>query len=68
MSSVERECELIHFIKNQLSIILGFAELVLEERDGGAIRREDVVEIRDAARAALDRIGAIGPIPTDQYR
>ena len=45
-----------HDITNQLGIILGFAELLLDEMDPGDVRRADVQEIVAAAQKALDLI------------
>lgn len=45
-----------HDITNQLGIILGFAELLLDEMDPGDARRADVKEIAAAAQKALDLI------------
>lgn len=48
--------ELVHFLKNQLSIILGFSDLMLEELDATHANRQDVEEIRTAAAAAISRM------------
>jgi signal transduction histidine kinase len=45
-----------HDITNQLGIILGFAELLLDEMDPGDARRADIQEIAAAAQKALDLI------------
>ena len=45
-----------HDITNQLGIILGFAELLLDELDPGDARRADIQEIATAAQKALDLI------------
>lgn len=45
-----------HDISNQLGIILGFAELLLDEMDPGDARRADIQEIAAAAQKALDLI------------
>jgi signal transduction histidine kinase len=45
-----------HDITNQLGIILGFAELMLDEMDPGDARRADIQEIAAAAQKALDLI------------
>ena len=49
----EREREPVHELNNQLTIILGFAELLLENLHDDDERRADVMEIRGAAEAAL---------------
>ena len=45
-----------HDITNQLGIILGFAELLLDEMDPADARRADIQEIATAAQKALDLI------------
>jgi signal transduction histidine kinase len=45
-----------HDITNQLGIILGFAELLLDEMEPGDARRADIKEIASAAQKALDLI------------
>jgi signal transduction histidine kinase len=44
----------LHDVKNQLSIILGFSEILLQELEGGDARRPDLQEIHTAAERALD--------------
>ena len=53
---LSKEDELVHYLKNQLSIVLGFSELLLEELGSDDPRRKDVDEIRNAANAALRRM------------
>ena len=43
-----------HDMKNQLGIILGFADLLLEELDAADPHRTDITEIRDAATRAME--------------
>ena len=43
----------LHQLKNHLSIIVGYSELLLGELDDADPRRVDVLEIEKAARAAL---------------
>jgi signal transduction histidine kinase len=43
-----------HDLKNQLGIILGFSELLLEEFDPADARRADVEEIHTAVHRALE--------------
>ena len=50
------EDELVHFLKNQLSIVLGFSDLMLEELDATHPNRHDIEEIRSAAAAAIARM------------
>jgi hypothetical protein len=45
-----------HDITNQIGIILGFAELLLDEMDPADPRRGDVREIAAAAQKAMDLI------------
>lgn len=47
------EDPLIHAFKNQLTVIVGFCDLLLLELPDGNKMREDVVEIRKAAHVAL---------------
>lgn len=42
-----------HDLKNQLGIVLGFSELLLEGFDSADPRRADAQEIQTAARRAL---------------
>jgi hypothetical protein len=43
----------IHALKNKLAVILGFCELLASEMDQDNRHRPDVLQIQDAARAAL---------------
>ena len=43
-----------HDLKNQLGIVLGFLELLIEDTPDGDPRRPDLLEIRKAARACHD--------------
>ncbi len=45
-----------HDITNQIGIVLGFAELLLDEMDPADPRRADIQEIAAAAQKALDLI------------
>lgn len=49
-----RQKEALHELNNQLTVILGFSELLLESTPEEDPRHADVVEIRNAAQAALD--------------
>jgi len=49
--------EKIHSLGNQLGIILGFVDLVLESTPEEDSRRPDLLEIKQAAEAALALIG-----------
>lgn len=46
-----------HDLKNQLGIILGFSDLMLNELDPASPHRSDVTEIYAAAQRALDLMG-----------
>ena len=52
--------ELEHNLKNHLSIILGFTELLLQEAAPDDPRREDFKEIHKAAAAAVELVSALG--------
>ena len=45
-----------HDLTNQIGIILGFAELLLDEMDPADTRRPDIQEIAAAAKRALEMI------------
>jgi len=49
--------EKIHSLSNQLGIILGFVELVLETTPEGDPRRPDLLEIKQAAETAMNLMG-----------
>lgn len=51
----------LHALSNSLAVILGFIELVLAETPAGDPRRQDLMEIRDAALEASRLIGR--PVP-----
>ena len=48
-----------HDMKNQLGVILGFSDLLLEEMDPGDPRRRDVQEIHAAATRALELLATL---------
>lgn len=54
----------IHRLKNQLAIILGFCELLLENAADDDQRRADLVQIQIAARSAL---GELPPLPAHEF-
>jgi signal transduction histidine kinase len=54
----------VHRLKNQLAIILGFSELLLEEMPAEDSRRPDVEQIQRAARSAL---GELPPLPAHEF-
>jgi hypothetical protein len=52
--------ELEHTLKNHLSIILGFTQLLLQDAAPDDPRRGDFEEIHKAASAAVEIVSAIG--------
>lgn len=50
-----------HALSNQLSVILGFVEIVIAQTSADDPRRRDLVEIRDAAMRAAELIGRPQP-------
>ncbi len=57
-----------HDFKNHLSIILGFANLLIAESASGDPRRGDLEEIHKAATAALDLLARLYPGQADLPR
>lgn len=51
--------------KNQLGIIVGFSELLLQDMDERQTRRSDFEAIRVAANRAMDLL-ALAPFPRDK--
>ena len=51
-----RDDEIVHFLTNQLSVILGFAELIADDLPTGDPRRHGLDDILTAARKALGRL------------
>jgi two-component system cell cycle sensor histidine kinase/response regulator CckA len=43
-----------HDLKNQLGVILGFSELLLQELDPADARRADIAEIHTAAQRSME--------------
>ena len=54
-----------HDFKNQLAIIRGFAEILLDEAPVGDPRRRDLEEIHRAAVTALDMLARVYPDHAD---
>ena len=52
MPDATQEDKALHDLNNQLAIILGFCEVLLDGMDATDVRREDVIEIMNAATAA----------------
>jgi hypothetical protein len=46
----------LHGLKNQLSVVLGFSEILLQELDGDDPKRRDLQEIHRAAVRAMDAL------------
>lgn len=56
-----------HDFKNQLGIILGFADVLLTDMSPDDARRPDVEEIQKAATAALALLAGVFPeIPAEE--
>jgi signal transduction histidine kinase len=56
-----------HDLKNQLGIVLGFSELLLNELDPASPHRADLTEIHAAAQRALELAAHIPGEPTDAH-
>lgn len=54
-----------HAFKNQLSIVLGFSEMLLASAKHGDPRRADLEEIHKAAAAALELLARVFPARPD---
>ena len=52
-----------HSLMNQLAVILGFSELLLQESPPDDPRRGDLAEIHKAAKAAIQLVSARGSVP-----
>ena len=50
------EDELLHRLKNHLTVVIGFAELLLQDLPAADTKRKDVAEIHLAASNALAEI------------
>jgi hypothetical protein len=48
-----------HDLKNQLGIVLGFSELLLNELDPASAQRADIEEIHVAAQRALELLATL---------
>lgn len=56
----ERDRPVVHELNNQLAIIIGFSELLLDNLPEGDPNRADVLEIMTAARAAMALTSKVG--------
>ena len=54
--SAQGEPVLVHRLKNQLTIILGFADLLIRDNESNDRCRQDALEIQKAAITALELI------------
>jgi hypothetical protein len=54
----------VHRLKNKLSIILGFCDLLTNEMSEDDSHRADVLQIQEAARAALLELRSL---PADEF-
>lgn len=63
--AAERRGEIAHTLKNHLSIILGFSELLVSELAADDPHRADAVEIQKAARDAIALVDAHLKPPPD---
>jgi signal transduction histidine kinase len=59
MTSAAPTAEWRHDLKNQLGIVIGFAEVVLGELDPSSPLRADIEEIHAAAQRAMEMIRAL---------
>ena len=50
------ESPLVHQLKNHLSIVIGFCDLLLSDLPTDDPKRVDIQEVRKAGQAALDLI------------
>ena len=48
-----------HDMKNQLGIVLGFSDLLLQELDPSDAKRADLLEIHAAATRAMELLGRL---------
>jgi hypothetical protein len=56
--SAKGESVLVHRLKNQLTIIMGFADLLIRDNPSNDRCRQDATEIRKAANTALELLAA----------
>lgn len=52
-----------HDLKNQLGIVLGYSELLLQDLDQASPLREDLIEIQKAAQQAMTLVAQLEPAP-----
>lgn len=61
MTTDERE-RLVHELRNQLAIVLGFADCLFADLSGEDPRLDDVREIRGAAESAAALLDRLEPV------
>jgi hypothetical protein len=54
------EPEVLHQLKNHLVVVVGFSELLLAELAPDDPRRDDLLQIREAAAGAMALLPALG--------
>jgi hypothetical protein len=52
-------------MKNQIGIVLGFSDLLMQEMQPGDVRRADLQEIHTAATRAMELLAML---PTDEVQ
>jgi hypothetical protein len=56
-----------HDLKNQIGIVLGFSELLLNDFDGTSAHRADVQEIYNAAQRSLDLLAKLSTAAAERH-
>lgn len=59
----DHEEQVVHNLKNQLAIIIGFSDLMLSEMAADHPHRNDTTEINKAARVALAEVRSLSRKP-----
>lgn len=59
MPEPRRESKPLHDLNNQLTVVQGYADLLLESIPPGDPRHADLMEIINAAKAAIDLVPEI---------
>lgn len=55
--------QMIHEMGNHLGVVLGFTELVIETMPKDDPRYEDLMEVRNSAKAAVALLADFGKLP-----
>ena len=58
---VANDALVLHQLKNHLSVVVSFGDLLLGDLSEGDPRRADILEVRQAALAALARVPTLSP-------